>query len=1298
MTAVRPLLSFVPAVVRRRLSAGQKPEVGVEHVQGVILASDVSGFTQLAMALRATPGGVDELSSILNDGFGRLIDVIDEAGGDVIGFAGDALTAYWPMGPDAVRSAGWAALEAQRRLTEGDHRINLRIGLAVGSVAIWSVGGAEDQWFLTLTGAAAAEAAALQTQADLGHVVVSDAFLEQGGSALETETREGVHRLEAVLAGPPSAPSYTASERELGEPALDSLRPYLQPTVVARLVAGHEQFLSELRTVTAVYLRVPGLEEATDLERLQDVVATVQHGVYQYEGTLTSGVDDKGITFVAVFGAPPYAHEDDVDRALSAARGIDRELTNRDVGHGVGIATGLAFCGPKGNDVRREYTVLSDAVNIAARLAGVACDPERPSILCEQSTVDAARPRWTFDRPVSLRLKGKVELLTAFGLLHRVARAINAREAMIGRSAELQRICRFVTLPSDARIGRLVVVEGDPGIGKSSLLGAIQQTLHEAGLKVFVGFADPLERSAPLHAWTAVFAELLAMDTVRLDDVRDELLHRVGPHAPLLSTVLAVDIEDDDETESLVGEERVRATRSLLIDLLSTAIEREGSLVVLLEDAHWFDSGSWGLLADAVQMPGIGVVISTRLAHQSTERELPRVVAGSDTTRIHLEPLSADEIHELAQARLGVSEVDPAVHALLVETCRGNPFFTVELVRALAQRGALTVDADSGKAVLVDREAVQIPETIQAAITSRIDHLSADQQLSLKVASVIGSTFTIDVLAHVHPTGRSSEDVLEDLRALGEGDLVVPSEAGTYDFNHALTQEVAYSLMMGDQRRELHRSLASFYEEAEDPELLYPALAHHWLRAENDEKAVTYLTLAAVSSLAHGMPRESVDHGVNAARVLGIELETDPSKIMAMLPGELAEIDRLMAGRRPSDLVDLPELIDESIGKGIAIVFRSMPSAHQSLQTELFALMAVRNLNLTLRFGASVFAPGVYAMYSIVLRGLGADSAIAYEFSELARTVDAASGNPLAAAVSFIHVWFNNHWFNPLRSSIPIAMAGAEAGLAGSDTLYGSFNLAAATTALATGGGPLEEVIEMGERHLERIGLRSATASFHNRLEAQMAKALSGRTDRLTSLSGEGVDEAELAAMEETANYNQTAYYYIAKLRLAYLAGDPLGAQRYADKAYELLPSFGAQPGQGELTILAGLAQLADPSVGAESRAAALEEAREKLAQLEAWAANCPANFAHKANLLRGELAAAEGEGVSADAFFAAAEERATADGFPQWAALARERRGHAVLATSQSRAREHFAAAAAHYLVWGASLKADELAALAEG
>jgi hypothetical protein len=332
-------------------------------------------------------------------------------------------------------------------------------------------------------------------------------------------------------------------------------------------------------------------------------------------------------------------------------------------------------------------------------------------------------------------------------------------------------------------------------------------------------------------------------------------------------------------------------------------------------------------------------------------------------------------------------------------------------------------------------------------------------------------------------------------------------------------------------------------------------------------------------------------------------------------------------------------------------------------------------------------------MYSVVLRGLGADSALAYEFSELARTVDAPT-HLLAPVVDFVHVWFNNHWFNPLLTGIPIAMAGAEAGLAGADRLFGSFNLAAATTLLATGGTHLDEVIETGERHLERIGTWSDTASFHNRLEAQMAKALSGRTESLMSLTDEVADEQELAKMLETANFNQAAYFHIAKLRLAYLAGDPKAALASSELAYQLLPSFAGQVGQVELTVLAALAQLADPPDDAASRSETLGSVGERLAQLEAWASTCPANFAHKASLVSGELAAAQGESASADACFEDAERQASAEGFPQWAALACERRGHAARSTGS--AATAFWDAAAHYRTWGASTKAAEMESLA--
>jgi predicted ATPase/class 3 adenylate cyclase len=1292
-----PLLSFVPGVVRRRLLAGDAPSADVERVQAVVLAADISGFTQLVGSLRETPAGIDELSGILNDGFSRLIDAIDEAGGDTLGFAGDSLLAYWPDGPDAIAAAAWAGLEAQRRLQSADQRIHVRIGLATGELALWTVGGVEDRWLVVPSGEASAAAASVQAGAELGQVVVTEGVAAAAGPAIRTTVENGIHRLVDVdrpVDQPPGTPAGQVDAAAAAAITADRLRPYLPATIVARLEAGHSHFLSELRTITAVFVRVVGLGEGSALADIQDVVTAIQTSVFRYQGSLTAGADEKGITFVAAFGMPPEAHEDDADRALSAAGALHVALSALDRSHGIGVATGRAFCGPKGNDVRREYTALSDAVNVAARLAAAASQAGRPAILCEPATVQAARGHWSFDTALSLRIKGKTELLTAFGLQHRIARAGLSAGAMVGRETELKRILELVRSTPAGAAGPTVAIVADPGMGKTSLLGAVADAFRDGGEPVAVGYADSLERSIPFRAWSTVYATLLEVDPDDRDRARETLRDRVGPLAPLLSPVLGLEMEETPQTAALGGEQRLAATRTLLLDLLAAAIDRAGRLNVLFEDAHWFDSASWGLLAEAVGRPGLAVVLTTRPETGGPGRGPIAALDGAEITEIRLQPLTSHEVGRLVRAQLDADDVDGAVEALLVDTCKGNPFFTVEVLKGLVQRGALVVS--DGRAVLAAGRALEVPDSIQAAITARIDALSADQQLTLKVASVVGSSFETAFLGRVHPTGRSVEAIAGDVDALHERDLVLPTEIGAYAFNHALTREVAYGLMMGEQRRDLHRAVAERYEE-EDRDALYPILAHHWLRAENAEKAVSYLTRAAVSSLAHGMPREAVEHGVQAAALLGVELETNPAKIRAILPGELAEIERLMAGRRPADLAGLPELIDEAIGGGIGIVLQSMPSAHQSLQTELFALMAIRNLNLTLRFGAGFLAPGVYAMYSVVLRGLGADSATAYAFSELARTVDAGNGGILAAVVAFVHVWFNNHWHQPLATGIPIALAGADAGLAGPDPLYGSFNLAAATCALATSGAPLDEVIAAGMADLERIGGRSATAAFHCRLEAQMARALAGGTAALTSLSDGVFDEADLAAMASTSNFNQTAYYFIAKLRLAYLAGDAVGACVWAEQAEALLPSFAGQPGQGELAVLGALARLANLSPEPDDRAAALAVVRDRLAQLEQWAIACPANFESKARLVQAELAAVEGDLRVADEAFGAAIDSAEANGFTQWAALAAERQGMALRRSDPAEARARLADAAGRYRTWGAMRKAAELEAFAE-
>jgi predicted ATPase/class 3 adenylate cyclase len=1292
-----PLASFVPLLLEQRLRDGWSPQPWGERRRGAVLAADISGSTALTADFAARPGGIERLSTVLDAAFGTVVDAVTVRGGDVLGFVGDGLIAFWPDddGGGAVASAVAAGVQARDALARSPHPVRMRIAIAGGPVDLWNLGGERDEWMFVPSGMAVSEAMALQAASVVGEVAVSS------GVAARLDSGSVLQKRAVVPRGTPS----TGEERRLAAPMLasvgdefvDLVRPYLPATVVARLVAGHREYVSELRTVTALFARVPELTTQAKLEWLQDLMASFQRVVHRYASVVNRmSVDDKGAAVLVVFGLPPHVHEDDPDRALAAAQQLHGEMTARGMGHGIGIATGPCFCGVVGNDDRRHYTVLGDVVNVAARLAGSALADPGLDVLADRATTVQVAHRWRFATPIFLRLKGKAEPLDAYSPLRRTPRdgALLADTPMVGRDDELRRIERALDASTLAP-GRLVLVAGEPGIGKSRLLAEAHHLALAGGRLVASGSGDSLDQSVPYHAWRPVLRALLGIDSLEPDAAARHLGDRLGERAALVAPIVGVETADSPPTTGLSGESRIQATRQLLAELVRTTIAERGKLALLFEDVHWLDSASWGLLGATVPLEGLVVVCTARPWSAPAPRDVEQLLASPATEIVELGSMTPGEVGELARLRLDAEDVTPDLAGLLHERCAGNPFFVVEVVTSLQRSGVLTSRA--GAVTLVERKEVPVPPTVHVAITSRVDQLGAEEQLTLKVASVVGDPFGVSTIAAIHPTRRGEDALVRDLEVLVATEFAVPGpESDAYALRHALIRDSAYQLMLANQRQALHRQLAEHYETS-GSRAPAAVLAHHWRHGEDDDKAVRYLGLAAVDALAHGMPREAVDHGVTAARILGIELATDPAEIAALLPAKLREVDRLMAGRSPRELADLPPLGDERVATAIALVLQAMPSAHQSLQTELFALMAVRNLELTLRHGAGPLASGVYAMYSILMRGLDLPSREAFEFSQLAREVDAANGHVLPAAVGFIHVWFNNHWYEPMSTSIPIALQGGEAGLSGPDLLYGSFNLAAATTLLATSGGTLDQVVEMGERHLERVRSHSATAAFHSRLEAQMAKALAGRTPCLTSLTDEWCQERELAAMAETDNFNQTAYYYVAKARLSYLDGDAGTASAYAQRAYELLPSFAGQVGEVELTVFSALARLATLPPDGPDRAEALDEARARLAQLEAWSEGCAANFQHKALLVAAELAEVEGHPDSAGRLFSAATAAALRHGFVQFAALATERWGRSLLGRDPQGARERLADAAAHYRAWGALLKARNCEAARE-
>jgi tetratricopeptide (TPR) repeat protein len=663
--------------------------------------------------------------------------------------------------------------------------------------------------------------------------------------------------------------------RPTQELAEEVLHAYVPEVVRARLAAGQAEWLAELRPVTPLFLNLLDADPAAadQLEPLQLVMATVQPIMQRYEGSLKQVVvDDKGLTLIAVFGLPPLAHEDDPARAARAALVAQAALRELGVGCAIGLATGRAFCGAVGSEVHREYDVIGEVMNLAARLMQAAPG----TILCDAATHRAAQSRLRFQDLPAISVKGKTAPVAVFRPVE-PSRKPHSPQTTLGRVDERAELAERLRALEEGTSG-LVVIEGEPGIGKSRLLADLLEQAHARGVRSLTGAGDAIEKTTPYHAWRPVFIALL--DLAGVDDVeerRARVLARVQADptlarlAPLLDSVLPLDLPDNELTAQLTGEVRADNTHELLVQLLqppaATPAGEAPPLLLVLDDAHWLDSASWALARQVmVRVRPLLLVLATRPLVEPLPDDYRRLRQDPATEYLRLEPLSPQDILALVCDRLGVRRLPEPVTALIRERAQGNPFFSEELAYALRDAGLIRIT--DGTCTIAPQSGalstVRLPDTMHGVVAARIDRLAPGQELALKVASVIGRLFAFRILRDVHPIEADRGGLrryLDDLQQQDFAILDTPEPDLAYLFKHVVTQEVAYSLLLSAQRRQLHRAVAEWYEQtqAEDLSSLYPLLAHHWGRAEEPTKTVAYLELAGEQALRAGAYQEAVD-------------------------------------------------------------------------------------------------------------------------------------------------------------------------------------------------------------------------------------------------------------------------------------------------------------------------------------------------------------------------------------------------------------------------------------------------------
>lgn len=899
-------VSFIPIDRRHAMAQGVSLP---DHSRGTALFADISGFTPLTEALSKMLGqrrGAEEISRQLNRVYDALINEVERYGGSVINFAGDAITC-WFDGDEGVRATA-SALMMQRAMAQfstlmlpsgGMVTLAMKAAVAGGPVRRFVVGNPAIQLIDVLAGAPLGRMSIVEHHANRTEVVLSpECFPAVAESALVLEWRPDRESTTGTLypvIGGLLKPIDPQPWPELAPDALTEaqVRPWLLPEVYERLSEGQSKFLAELRPAAALFLRFGGIDYDDDPQagqKLNDYLCWVQEKVHYYEGFLLQvSVGDKGSYCYAAFGAP-VAHDDDPVRAAAAAqtlRATPPEF-NFITSVQLGLSHGRMRAGPYGGTTRRTYGVLGDDVNLAARLMQTAAPGQ---VLASQVIVDSTASAFGWEALTPIKVKGKAQPVAIYQLAQsgpmpyrRMAgRARSGASAMVGREAEREQLVGALQDLIAQHHSSVFIVEGEAGLGKTRLLDELRQAAQAEQVPVLSGVGDAIEKAA-YQAWRDVFYALLNWEALTEAEARRQsILAALGPErlglAPLLNDVVKENLfEENDLTRNLVGKPRADSTREVLLSILHEAANR-APLVLIIEDAHWLDSQSWAL-ALAVQQRTRNAPLLFVLATRPLTEPLPefaQLTQAPNVHRIRLQPLPRHDVLTLICQRLGASRLPDSVAALIQSKAEGNPFFSEELAFALRDAGWIEVVGGQCRvAPGVDINTLVLPDNVQGVITSRIDRLTAPQQLALKVASAIGREFAFRTLRDIHPVETDKPRLNHYLEVLAQLELTLRGVAPEllYLFKHTITQDVAYNLMLFAQRRELHQTIGEWYEHEFEGRLAqaYPVLAHHWSRAAESahqhvepdaaahviHKAVDYLTRAGDQALQISAFREAV--------------------------------------------------------------------------------------------------------------------------------------------------------------------------------------------------------------------------------------------------------------------------------------------------------------------------------------------------------------------------------------------------------------------------------------------------------
>ena len=645
----------------------------------------------------------------------------------------------------------------------------------------------------------------------------------------------------------------TASDRS------SLLQSYIPPELAKRILSAGKQIESERRLVTILFADVSGftaMSEKLDPEAVTTVLNDCFKGlisiIYKYEGVIDKFIGDE---IMAIFGAP-LAHENDAERAVRCALEMQEYITRFNtlspvalpvpLGMHTGLNTGIVVAGNVGSDLRMNYSVIGDTVNLASRLEHVAAKGE---VVISEETYRVVSSLVNTEEPKTVEVKGKAEPVKTYKVLS-VKSEVEPGTRVLRESPIVGRESEIAVLK--AAVGRVVgrkeqriFIRGEAGVGKTRLKMELIRLAKEGGVTTYEGKCSSFELNTPYYLWTMLLKSILALAPDARESETRKHLHDIlqilslEKHEPYLATLLSLRYEEILMEED---QERKRRIYEGVKELIRSLARRKPS-AFLLEDVHWIDRFSQELLGYLFSEGELAPAMFVPVFRDEYVHWKGLMEKGGEL--IDLNRLSTDDASKLMSLRLETDEVPVSLAEVVYRRSEGNPFFIEELIKTLLDKKLVTVKKRKLEIAQADFENV-LPGTVQGVIMARIDRLEERLKDVLFSASVIGREFNTQLLKEILKRAETVDPSLKDLISL---ELVLEQEEAkefAYLFKHYLIQEVAYNTILQKKRKELHALIAKAIEKlyADKLKEFYELLAFHYERAEEWQKAAEYLSRA----------------------------------------------------------------------------------------------------------------------------------------------------------------------------------------------------------------------------------------------------------------------------------------------------------------------------------------------------------------------------------------------------------------------------------------------------------------------